>query len=107
MSVIESALMGYLSYLRGRVPLSPTRNARIQLLQKLRSRLANTLLNGPTAPAQTISLTVSQITALHEALAGFARLVPSVVPPSQERDETLQVFERLRRDLALKLPPYQ
>lgn len=102
-SVIESAVMGYLSYLRGGVPPSRIRDTRIQLLQGVRSRLAKMLLHDTAETA--IPLTCSEIQALHEALAGFARLVRQIVPPSQERDETLQVFERLRRDLALRLSP--
>lgn len=42
----------------------------------------------------------------HNVLLGFAAFVRQKVPPSEERDETLQDTERFRLRLARLLPTY-
>lgn len=101
-SVIDSAVMGYLAYLRQAVPPSQKRDKRIRLLHGVRLRLSLVLLHNTPANAR-IPLTDSEIQALNSALTGFTKLVRQTIPLSKERDETLQIFERLRQELAMHL----
>jgi len=47
---------------------------------------------------------VPEIRALESALLGFAAFVRLKVPPSKDRDETLQDLERFRQQLVAMLP---
>jgi len=48
---------------------------------------------------------VVEIEAVNTAMLGFAAFVRQKVPPSLERDETLQTLERLRQHVMTMLPP--
>ena len=98
---IDSALRGYLSYVRGAVPASAERDVEIQKLQGLRTRLTALPEHGTPHVVFCIPLTVEDMEALTNALRGFTHLVTMLVPPSQERDGVLQSFEELRQQLAL------
>jgi hypothetical protein len=101
-SVMDSAVLGYLAYLRQAVPPSQKRDKRIRLLEGVRLRLLSVLQHNTPLRA-CIPLADSEIQALNGALVGFVNLVRQTIPPSQERDETLQVFERLRQELVMHL----
>ena len=100
---IDSALRGYLSYVKGAVPASTERDVEIQKLQDLRTRLRALPENETPHMVFCIPLTREDIEALTDALRGFTHLVNMLVPSSQERDAVLQSFEDLRQQLALMI----
>jgi len=85
---IDSALQGYLSYVRGAIPCSVQRDVRISKLQDLRTRLTALPDTGTPAITFCIPLTFEDIETLNGALRGFISLVSTFILQSQERDET-------------------
>jgi hypothetical protein len=102
-AAIQSIIRAYIPYMRRTVPPSQQREIECHLLEGVSMRLAGMR---PDAPQVSLTLMVSEMRALNNALLGFAAFVRNKVSPSKERDETLQDTERFREQLARLLPTY-
>ncbi|MGH2494273.1 MAG: hypothetical protein ACRDIV_06160 [Ktedonobacteraceae bacterium] len=100
-AAINNIVRAYIAYARRTVPPSQQREIECHLLEGVSMRLAGMR---PDTPEVSLVLMVSEMRALNNALLGFADFVRKKVPPSQERDETLQDIERFRIQLARLLP---
>jgi hypothetical protein len=94
LAVLRSVIRGYVAYARRTTPSS---HVQLQLLEGIYHRLTGI---PPGALEAHIMLLAPEMYALDSALLGFAACVRHMVPPSQERDETLQDLERFRQHLA-------
>jgi len=94
---VRSIIRAYITYTRRVSPPTRERDEQIHVLESLYLRLTNMPVNvGEVA----IPLSVAEVAALNCAIAGFCAFVRHKVPPSRERDETLQDVERMREVLA-------
>jgi hypothetical protein len=100
LATVRSIIRAYITYTRRVSQPTRAREEQIQLLESLYLRMASIPVN---VADMAILLSVADIVALDCAIAGFCAFVRNKVPPSQERDETLQDVERLRQDLARML----
>lgn len=100
LAALRSIISGYLMVLRRAAAQSPQRQAQMQLLQSVYQRLTG--ISSQALEAR-IFLSVPEVKALNTALLGFAAFVRWKVPPSTERDETLQALELLRQQLLTML----
>ena len=100
-AAIKSIIRAYIAYTRRTFPSSQQQEIQCHLLEGVYMRLAEMR---PDAPEVSLTLMVSEMHALNNALLGFAAFVRHKVSPSQERDEILQDVERLRVQLARLLP---
>ena len=102
LAVLRAVILGYLTMIRRTIPHSQERQRQIGLLEGVYQRLAR-------APGSVsllrLPLTLPEIYALNSAMSGFAAFVRQRAPPSNERDETLQSLEELRRALLWMLVP--
>ena len=97
--VLRSIIRGYLAYLRRSVLPAQQRQkqmAQARLLEGLYARLVGIPVG---AVEVCLPLTVPEVHALNVAMLGFAAFVRQKVPPTRERDETLETLEGLRQDL--------
>lgn len=90
-----SVLQSYQVAIRRLMPDAASRTERLEVIHRLRLRGA--------APNLCLLLTVQEIILLDQAFRVFVKHVRVLVPPSHERDETLQDCERLRRQLVAML----
>lgn len=97
--VIDSILMAYLAYLRKGTPSSSERDNQIRISLGLRQRLAALFAISCQQVEIPILLTVQELHTLEEAMDSFARLTRKLIPPSAQRDETLQQVKNFRRML--------
>ena len=98
---VRSIIRAYITYTRRVSKPTRERDEQMHVLESLYLRLVNIPVN---ATEMAFPLSVAEVTALDCAIAGFCAFVHVKVPPSQERDETLQDVERLRQALAQMLP---
>ena len=100
LTALRSIISGYLVVLRRTAAQSPQRQTHIHLLESVYQRLMG--ISAQALEAR-IFLSVPEVKALNSALLGFAAFVRQKVPPSMERDETLQTLELLRQQLLTML----
>ena len=97
---LRSIIRAYITYTRRVSKPTRERDERIHVLESLYLRLTNMPTNVTDV---ALLLSVAEVATLDCALAGFCAFVRAKVPPSQERDETLQDVERMRQALARML----
>lgn len=100
LTALRGIIRAYITYTRRASKPSCTRDEQLRLLENLYMRLANMPTNVPDI---ALLLSTAEVAALDCAIAGFCAFVRSKVPPSRERDETLQDVERMRVVLARML----
>jgi hypothetical protein len=91
---LHTAIEGYLAFLQHAVQPSQERNSVIEVLQAVCFRLAK-LLRAQQEGAH-LWLTDVEVRAIDTAVQTFCRLVPWVIEPSPQRDETLQELDKVR-----------
>ena len=94
--VLRSIIRGYLAYLRRPVLPAQQQVAQAHLLEGVYARLVGIAVGTVEV---CLPLTVPEVHALNVAMLGFAAFVRQKVPPTRERDETLETLEGLRQDL--------
>jgi hypothetical protein len=97
LAAVRGIIRAYITYTRRASKPTRQRDERIQVLESLYVRLANIPVNLPDI---ALLLSVAEVAALDCAIAGFCTFVRRRVPPSRQRDETLQDVERMRQTLA-------
>ncbi|MBV9688789.1 MAG: hypothetical protein JO202_03655 [Ktedonobacteraceae bacterium] len=100
---LYTAIGGYLTFLRNAVQPSRERSNLIEVLQTVRFRLDKVLR--ANEDGAHLWLTEVEVSAIDTAVQTFCRLVPWVVEPSQQRDETLQALDKLRLRVSALLVP--
>jgi hypothetical protein len=100
LATVRSIIRAYITYTRRVSQPTQARDEQIQLLESLYLRMASIPVN---VADMAILLSVADIVALDCAIVGFCAFVRNKVPPSRERDETLQDVERMRQELARML----
>lgn len=101
LSVLRNVIWGYLAYSRRTTKPTPERQEQARLLEGIYQRL----LARPDGVAEVhIHLQLPEIHALNVAMLGFCAFVRQKVPPSRDRDETLQDLEGFRQMLLTMLP---
>ena len=101
LSVLRNVIRGYLAYSRRTTKPMPERQEQAHLLEGIYQRLTAR----PNSVSEVhIHLQVQEIQALNAAMLGFCAFVRLKVPPSQDRDETLQDLEGFRQLLLAMLP---
>jgi hypothetical protein len=93
---LRGIIRAYITYTRRASQPIQARQDQLEVLEGLYTRLA-----GVPANVRDIAflLSIAEVAALNAAIAGFCAFVRSKVPPSRERDETLQDVERMREVL--------
>jgi hypothetical protein len=94
--VLRSVIRGYLACIRRSALPAQERQRQARLLEGVYTRLLGI---PPEASEVCLPLAVSEAQALNVAMRGFAAFVRQKVPPTREREETLETLESLRRDL--------
>ena len=94
---VRGIICAYISYTRRASKPSRQRDEQIHVLESLYLRMANIPANVSDI---ALLLSTAEVAAPDCAIAGFCAFVRSKVPPSRERDETLQDVERMREVLA-------
>mgnify|MGYP001304281624 CR=1 FL=1 len=97
LAALRGIIRAYITYTRRASRRTRERNEQIQVLESLYLRMTNIPTNVPDI---ALLLSTAEVVALDCAIAGFCAFVRSKVPPSRERDETLQDVERMREVLA-------
>jgi len=97
---VRSIIRAYITYKRRVSKPTRERDEQMHVLESLCLRLANMPTNVTDV---ALLLSVTEVAALDAAIAGFCAFVRKKVPPSRERDETLQDVERMREVLARML----
>ena len=97
LAAVRGIIRAYITYTRRVSKPTRERDEQMHVLESLYLRLANL---PATLPDIALLLSVAEIAALDCAIAGFCAFIRGKVPPSQERDETLQDVERMRQVLA-------
>ena len=101
LSVLRNVIRGYLAYSRRTTKPTPERQEQARLLDGIYQRL----LARPSGAMEVhIHLQLPEIQALNVAMLGFCAFVRQKVPPSRDRDETLQDLESFRQMLLTMLP---
>ena len=100
LAAVRGIIRAYITYTRRANKPTRERDEQLQMLENLYKRLVS-------VPASVTDiaflLSSAEVAALDAAIAGFCAFVRSRVPPSRERDETLQEVERMREVLAQML----
>ena len=97
LAAVRGIIRAYITYTRRVSKPTRKRDEQILVLESLYVRLANIPVN---VPDLALLLSTAEVAALDCAIAGFCAFVRNKVPPSRERDETLQDVERMRETLA-------
>ncbi len=101
LSVLRNVIRGYLAYSRRTSLPTQERQEQARLLDGVYQRL----IAAPNGAVEVhIHLQSQEIQALNTAMLGFCAFVRQKVPPSQDRDETLQDLEGFRQKLLAMLP---
>lgn len=100
-SVLRNVIRGYLAYSRRTTKPTPERQEQARLLEGIFQRL---IARPGGAVEVHIHLQLQEIQALNIAMLGFCAFVRQKVPPSRDRDETLQDLEGFRQMLLAMLP---
>ena len=101
LSVLRNVIRGYLAYSRRTMKPTPERLEQARLLEGIYQRL----ISRPNGSTEVhIHLPDEEIHALNIAILGFCAFVCLKVPPSRDRDETLQDLEVFRQSLLAMLP---
>ncbi|HKV57658.1 MAG TPA: hypothetical protein VJO32_05230 [Ktedonobacteraceae bacterium] len=93
---VRSIIRASITYTRRVSQPTRERDEQMHVLENLYLRLANMPTNVTDV---ALLLSVAEVAALDCALAGFCAFVRYKVPPSRERDETLQDVEWMREVL--------
>lgn len=101
LSVLRNVIWGYLAYSRRTMKPTPERQEQARLLEGIYQRL---IASSNGAREVHIHLLAEEIRALITAILGFCAFVLQKVPPSRDRDETLQDLEAFRQSLLAMLP---
>lgn len=93
---LRGIIRAYITYTRRTSQPPPARQDLLDVLETL-----YTCLTSAPANVSDIAflLSIAEVAALSSAIKGFCTFIRSKVPPSQERDETLQEVERMREVL--------
>ena len=94
LGILESILSSYVVHVAIRNAHKPTQH--LTELHLLKSRLRQ-LLSTQQLEGMFIPLTVNEIRLLYEATGGFIRLIRQNIPPSQEREQTIECVSLLRQ----------
>ena len=97
---VRSIIRAYITYTRRVSQPTRERDEQMHVLESLYLRLTNLPTNVTDV---ALLLSTAEVVALDCAIAGFCAFVRHKVPPSRERDETLQDVERMRQVLARML----
>lgn len=97
---VRSIIRAYITYTRRVSKPTRERDEQMHVLESLYLRLTNLPINVTDV---ALLLSIAEVAALDSAIAGFCTFVRTKVPPSRERDETLQDVERMREVLAQML----
>lgn len=97
LTALRGIIRAHITYTRRMSKPGPARQDQLEVLECLYMRLASV---SATMNEIAFLLSIAEAAALSGAIAGFCAFVRSKVPPSQERDETLQEIERMREALA-------
>jgi hypothetical protein len=97
LTAVRGIIRAYITYTRWTSKPSRERDEQLQVLESLYVRLASVPANVTDI---AFLLSTAEVAALDCAIAGFCAFIRRKVPPSQERDETLQEVERMREALA-------
>ena len=93
---LRGIIRAYITYTRRASKATPARQEHLEVLEILYTRLTSVPANISDI---AFLLSIAEVAALSGAIAGFCAFIRSKVPPSQERDETLQEVERMREVL--------
>ena len=101
LSVLRNVIRGYLAYSRRTMKPTPGSIEQARLLEDIYQRL----ISRPYGSTEVhFHLLAEEVHALNAAMLGFCAFVRSKVPPSRDRDETLQDLEAFRQSLLAMLP---
>ena len=89
-------ILAHITSIRRASKPSEERREHIEVLEALYTRLASVPANMSDI---AFFLSIAEVAALSGAIKGFCTFIRSKVPPSQERDKTLQEVERIREVL--------
>ncbi|MGH2482207.1 MAG: hypothetical protein ACRDHW_21360 [Ktedonobacteraceae bacterium] len=95
---LQQVLALYLRYLNAQSTTSPAGEQRRQLLANLRARIAQARLS--RHDPVSIPLTLVEWQGLKKALNGCAWVIRTSIPATAERDDLLEVLERLKQKIA-------
>lgn len=98
--VLRNVIRGYLAYSRRTTKPTLESIEQAHLLEGIYQRL---IASSSGSREVHIHLLVEEIFALNAALLGFCAFVRQKVPPSRDRDETLQDLEAFRQSLLAML----
>lgn len=93
---LRGIIRAYITYTRRTSKPTLARQEHLDVLEILYTRLTSVPANVSNI---AFLLSIAEIAALSGAIKGFCAFIRSRVPPSQERDETLQDVERMREAL--------
>ena len=93
---LRGIIRAYITYTRRTNKATPARQEHLDVLETLYARLMSVPAN---VSEIAFLLSIAEVAALSGAIKGFCTFIRSKVPPSQERDETLQGVERMREVL--------
>ena len=101
LSVLRNVIRGYLAYSRRTTKATLESIEQARLLEGVYQRL----ISRPGGSMEVhIHLLAEEVHALNAAILGFCAFVRLKVPPSRDRDETLQDLEVFRQSLLAMLP---
>jgi hypothetical protein len=101
LSVLRNVIRGYLAYSRRTTKPTAESIQQARLLEGIYQRL---IARSGGLMEVHIHLLAEEVYALDTAILGFCGFVRLKVPPSHDRDETLQDLEKFRQSLLGMLP---
>ena len=93
---LRGIIRAYITYTRRTSQPPSERQTHLDVLETLYTRLTSVPANITDI---AFLLSIAEVAALSGAIKGFCTFIRSKVPPSQERDETLQGVEQMREVL--------
>jgi len=104
---LKTTIGSYLNYLERMVPPSTERERTLSVLQGVYTRLYDLLALGQQREGQRLWLTEVEVAAIDMALLTFARLVPLIIKPCPEQEDTVLDLNKMRwRVRCLVVPPH-
>ena len=98
LEVIDTVLFGYAKHLEKMNKLYGNQYKLLQDMQRVRLRIAH-VQPASHQQAPPVSFAFEDLEVMADALIGFVRLVPRMVPKSTERDDVLQGLRLLRQKI--------